>query len=78
MSEPMPARRETAFSRTEMDAVFKMATSSSDSVGVAIPQPGLRAKHATLGFNPTNHSNSVGVAISRRRYSQQEMHMLLV
>ena len=51
MSEPMPARREAAFSRTEMDAVFGMATSSS---------------------------NSVGVAISRRRYSQQEMHMLLV
>lgn len=31
MSEPMPARRETAFSRTEMDAVFEMAISSSDA-----------------------------------------------
>lgn len=31
MSEPMPTRRETAFSRTEMEAVFEMATSSSDS-----------------------------------------------
>ena len=49
--ESIHERREIAFSRTEMDAVFEMATSSS---------------------------NSVGVAISRRRYSQQEMHMLLV
>ena len=39
MSEPIPARRETAFSRTEMDAVFEMVASSRDSVGVAIPQP---------------------------------------
>ena len=78
MSEPMPARRETAFVATGMETVCEMVVSSSDSVGVAIPQPGLRAKHATLGINPTNHSNSVGVAISRRRYSQQEMHMLLV
>lgn len=31
MSEPMPARRETAFSRTEMDAVFEMVASSSDA-----------------------------------------------
>lgn len=31
MSEPMPARRETAFSRTEMDAVFEMVVNSSDS-----------------------------------------------
>ena len=68
MSVPMPARRETAFSRTEMDAVCEMVVSSSDSVGVAIPQPGLRAKHATLGINPTSHSYSVRVAISRRRY----------
>ena len=34
------------------------------------PSPGLRAKHATLGINPTNHSYSVRVAISLRRYSQ--------
>ena len=51
MSEPMPARREAAFSRTEMDAVFEMATSSS---------------------------NSVGVAISRRRYPQQDNGMKCV
>lgn len=31
MSEPIPARRETAFSRTEMDAVFEMVVSSSDA-----------------------------------------------
>lgn len=31
MREPMPARRETAFSRTEMDAVFEMVVSSGDS-----------------------------------------------
>lgn len=31
MSKPMPTRRETAFSRTEMDAVFEIATSSSNS-----------------------------------------------
>ncbi|HAG32935.1 MAG TPA: hypothetical protein DCL18_05825 [Prevotella sp.] len=30
----------------------------------------MRAKHATLGITPTNHSYSVRVAISRRRYSQ--------
>jgi len=41
-----------------------------NSVGVAIPQPRVAAKHATLGINPTNHSYSVRVAISRRRYSQ--------
>ena len=32
MSESMAARRETAFAGTGMDAVFKMATSSSNSV----------------------------------------------
>ena len=42
------------------------------------PSPGLRAKHATLGIIQSIHSYSVRVAISRRRYSQQEMHMLLV
>lgn len=31
MREPMPARRETAFSRTEMDAVFEMVVSCNDS-----------------------------------------------
>lgn len=31
MREPMPARREIAFSRTEMDAVFEMVISSSDA-----------------------------------------------
>lgn len=31
MREPMPARRETAFSRTEMDVVFGMVVSSSDA-----------------------------------------------
>lgn len=31
MREPMPTRREIAFSRTEMDAVFEMVVSSSDA-----------------------------------------------
>lgn len=31
MREPMPARREIVFSRTEMDAVFGMVISSSDA-----------------------------------------------
>lgn len=31
MSEPMPARRETAFVATGMDAVFGMVVSSSDA-----------------------------------------------
>lgn len=31
MSEPMPARREIAFSRTEMEAVFEMVVSSGDA-----------------------------------------------
>ena len=31
MREPMPTHRETAFSRTEMDAVFEMVISSSNA-----------------------------------------------
>lgn|GEM_PF-5102420 len=31
MREPMPTRREIAFARTEMDAVFEMVISSSDA-----------------------------------------------
>lgn len=31
MREPMPARREIVFSRTEMDAVFEMVVSSGDA-----------------------------------------------
>ena len=50
MSEPMPTRRETAFSRTEMDAVFEMATSSSNSVGVAIPQPRVAGEARYPGY----------------------------
>ena len=52
MSEPMAARRETAFSRTEMDAVFEMATSSSNSVGVAIPQPRVAGEARYPGDQP--------------------------
>ena len=36
------------------------------------PSPGLRAKHATLGIYIIRYSNSVGVAVSRRRYPQQD------
>ena len=52
MSEPMPARRETAFSRTEMDAVFEMVASSSNSVGVAIPQPRVAGEARYPGDQP--------------------------
>lgn len=31
MREPMPTHRETAFNRTEMEAVFEMVVSSSDA-----------------------------------------------
>lgn len=31
MREPMPTRRETAFARTGMEAVFEMVISSSDA-----------------------------------------------
>lgn len=31
MREPMPARREIAFSRTGMDAVFEMVVNSGDA-----------------------------------------------
>ena len=73
MSEPMPARRETAFSRTEMDAVFEMATSSSNSVGVAIPQPRVEGRStSTLGIYIIRYSNAVSIAVSRRRYPQQD------
>ena len=38
------------------------------------PSPGLRAKHATLGSYTHQPGNSVGVAFSRRRYSQLEFY----
>ena len=52
MSEPIPARRETAFVATGMDAVFEMATSSSNSVGVAIPQPRVAGEARYPGYTP--------------------------
>ena len=50
--ESIHERRETAFSRTEMDAVFEMATSSSNSVGVAIPQPRVAGEARYPGDQP--------------------------
>ncbi len=42
-----------------------------NSVGVAISQPRVEVRSAsTLGIIPHHLSNSVGVAISRRRYHQ--------
>ena len=38
--------------------------------GAYTHSPGLRAKHATLGIYIIRYSNSVGVAVSRRRYPQ--------
>ena len=40
--------------------------------GAYTHSPGLRAKHATLGIYIIRCSNSVGVAVSRRRYPQQD------
>ena len=40
--------------------------------GAYTPSPGLRAKPATLGLYIIRYSNSVGVALSRRRYLRQD------
>ena len=40
--------------------------------GLTLTAQGLRAKHATLGIYIIRCSNSVGVAVSRRRYPQQD------
>ena len=46
-------------------------TPEGNSVGVAISQPRVEVRSAsTLGIIPHHLSNSVGVAISRRRYHQ--------
>ena len=52
MRESKPAHRETAFARTEMDAVFEMVISSSNSVGVAIPQPRVAGEARYPGVQP--------------------------
>ena len=47
--------------------------SSSNSDGVAISQPRVEGRStSTLGKDIKKDSNSVGVAISRRRYPQQD------
>ena len=44
-----------------------------NSVGVAISQPRVEGRStSTLGKDIKKYSNSVGVAISRRRYPQQD------
>ena len=49
-------------------------TSSSNSVGVAISQPRVEACSAsTLGIYIIRCSNAVSVALSRRRYPQQDI-----
>ena len=73
MREPMPARLEIAFSRTKMDAVFEMVVSSGNSVGVAFPQPRVEGRStSTLGIYIIRYSNAVSIAVSRRRYPQQD------
>ena len=53
------------------DGARKQPVSSSNSVGVAFPQPRVEVRSAsTLGIYMIRYSNSVGVAISRRRYTQ--------
>ena len=51
-----------------------------NSVGVAISQPRVEVRSAsTLGIIPHHLSNSVGVAISRRRYHQSsEMEAIAI
>ena len=49
------------------------SASSSNSDGVAISQPRVEGRStSTLGKDIKKDSNSVGVAISRRRYPQQD------
>ena len=55
-----------------------MGLPSGNSVGVAISQPRVEGRStSTLGIDKKKGSNAVSVAISRRRYSQQEMQILL-
>ena len=54
-----------------MLAMHEMSVSSGNSVGVAFPQPRVEGRStSTLGIYIIRCSNSVGVAISRRRYTQ--------
>ena len=46
--------------------------------GAYTPSPGLRAKRATLGIYIIRYGNSVGVAVSRRRYPQQDKRLIWV
>ena len=56
----------------------KPVRTPGNSVGVAIPQPRVEVRSAsTLGIYILRWSNAVSVALSRRRYSQQEMQILL-
>ena len=51
----------------------KQPASSGNSVGVAFPQPRVEVRSAsTLGIYIIRCSNAVGVAVSRRRYPQQD------
>ena len=56
----------------------KTVRTPGNSVGVAIPQPRVEVRSAsTLGIHTKKKCNAVSVALSRRRYSQQEMQILL-
>ena len=51
----------------------KQPASSGNSVGVAFPQPRVEVRSAsTLGAIYKRWSNAVSVALSRRRYPQQD------
>ena len=53
--------------------MVEMSVSSSNSDGVAISQPSVEWRStSTLGKDIKKNRNSVGVAISRRRYPQQD------
>ena len=56
----------------------KIVRTPGNSVRVAIPQPRVEVRSAsTLGIHTKKKCNAVSVALSRRRYSQQEMQILL-
>ena len=57
-----------------MGVLVGMAQPSGNSVGVAISQPRVEACSAsTLGIYIIRCSNAVSVALSRRRYPQQDI-----
>ncbi len=56
-----------------MQAMHEMAISSGNSEGVAFSQPRVEGRStSTLGKDIKKDSNAVSIAISQRRYPQQD------